>query len=112
MKELAQEKFIPYQSDNTSLTHSEIDELLQYLPEWQVMAVEGVSHLKRSFDFKNFAEALAFTNLVGEIAEHQGHHPLITLTWGKVTVEWWTHDLQGLHKNDFIMAAKTNQAYL
>ena len=111
MKELAHEKFIPHESDTSPLTDSEINELLQELPEWQVMTVEGISHLKRRFDFKNFATALAFTNVVGELAEQQGHHPLITLTWGKVTVEWWTHDIQGLHKNDFIMAAKTSQAY-
>jgi 4a-hydroxytetrahydrobiopterin dehydratase len=63
----------------------------------------------RRFRFKNFAQALAFTNQVGKIAEEQGHHPNILTEWGQVTVEWWTHVIQGLHQNDFIMAAKTDQ---
>ncbi|MEP0825876.1 MAG: 4a-hydroxytetrahydrobiopterin dehydratase, partial [Nitrososphaera sp.] len=63
---------------------------------------------EKSFAFKDFAEALAFTNRVGAIAEQEGHHPDILTEWGKVTVSWWTHKIKGLHKNDFIMAAKTD----
>ena len=65
---------------------------------------------KKSIPSKNFREALAFTNQVGEIAEAQGHHPGLLTEWGKVTVTWWTHKINGLHKNDFIMAAKTDTA--
>jgi 4a-hydroxytetrahydrobiopterin dehydratase len=64
--------------------------------------------LSRSFTFRNFAEALAFTNRVGALAEAEGHHPALFTEWGKVTVQWWTHKLKGLHRNDLIMAAKTD----
>lgn len=111
MTELAKEKCIPCESKVPPLTSEEINALKQELPEWQVLEVEGIPRLKRTFDFKNFIKALEFTNTVGELAEEQGHHPLISLTWGEVTVEWWTHNIKGLHKNDFIMAAKTNELY-
>ena len=60
---------------------------------------------------EDFAEALEFTNDVGAIAEEEGHHPAILTEWGRVTVTWWTHKIRGLHRNDFIMAAKTDQIY-
>lgn len=62
--------------------------------------------LERSFKFRDFQGALAFTNAVGRVAEEEGHHPEITLTWGRVTVRLWTHKIDGLHENDFILAAK------
>jgi 4a-hydroxytetrahydrobiopterin dehydratase len=108
MSELAQKKCIPCESDVPSLTKNEIQQLNLETPEWKVVEVDGVPRLKRDFSFKNFQEALNFTNEVGEVAEEQGHHPLICLTWGEVTVEWWTHNIKGLHQNDFIMAAKTD----
>jgi 4a-hydroxytetrahydrobiopterin dehydratase len=61
--------------------------------------------------YKNFVEALHFTNKVGELAETEGHHPSLLTEWGKVTVTWWTHKINGLHRNDFIMAAKTDELY-
>ena len=75
---------------------------------WQVVAEAGINRLVRIFKFKNFREALAFTNGVGELAEAAGHHPAILTEWGRVTVSWWTHKIKGLHKNDFIMAARTD----
>jgi 4a-hydroxytetrahydrobiopterin dehydratase len=74
-----------------------------------VVTKDGIKRLERSFKFNDFAEALAFTNQVGELAEKQGHHPDILTEWGKVTISWWTHAIKGLHKNDFIMAAKTDR---
>ncbi|TPW09733.1 MAG: pterin-4-alpha-carbinolamine dehydratase [Halothiobacillaceae bacterium] len=65
--------------------------------------------LSRTFIFPNFVEALAFTHKVGQLAEHEGHHPALLTEWGKVTVTWWTHKIKGLHVNDFVMAAKTDQ---
>jgi len=67
--------------------------------------------LSREFGFRNFAEAIAFSNRVGDIAEDEGHHPAILTEWGKVTVTWWTHKIGGLHKNDLIMAARTDKVY-
>ena len=86
----------------------EMGALLTQIPEWEVIEVEDVKRLQRSFTFSNFKEALSFTNRVGAIAEVADHHPAILTEWGRVTVTWWTHKIKGLHKNDFIMAAKTD----
>lgn len=69
-------------------------------------------HLEKEFLFKNFKQALAFTNRVGEIAEREGHHPTITLTWGKVTIQIWTHKINALSENDFILASKCDEQYI
>ena len=76
------------------------------MPDWQFVERDGIRRLQRVFVFSNFAEALAFTNRVGAIAEAEGHHPALLTEWGRVTVTWWTHKIGGLHRNDFIMAAK------
>jgi 4a-hydroxytetrahydrobiopterin dehydratase len=81
------------------------------VPEWQVREVGQVKRLERVFKLKDFVEALAFTNKIGTLAEAEGHHPLIVTEYGRVTVNWWTHKIQGLHQNDFIMAAKTDKLY-
>jgi len=81
------------------------------VPEWQIIERDGVKQLERVFPFPDFLQALAFTNRVGAIAEAEGHHPALLTEWGKVTVTWWTHKIKGLHRNDFIMAAKTDEAY-
>jgi 4a-hydroxytetrahydrobiopterin dehydratase len=78
------------------------------VPGWTVIDVEGEKRLERAFTFDNFAEALDFTNRIGGLAEENAHHPALLTEWGKVTVWWWTHKIDGLHRNDFIMAAKTN----
>ena len=67
--------------------------------------------MKRVFKFEDFEDALDFTNEVGDLAEEEGHHPILQTEWGKVTVTWWTHKIDGLHKNDFVMAAKCDEAY-
>jgi 4a-hydroxytetrahydrobiopterin dehydratase len=94
-----------------TVTQEEIQELHPQIPEWQIVERDGINRLERAFTFSNFAKALDFTNRVGTLAEEQGHHPVILLEWGKVTVEWWTHKINGLHRNDFIMAARSDQAY-
>jgi 4a-hydroxytetrahydrobiopterin dehydratase len=109
MTELAQSKCVACRGDEPTLTEAEISKLLPQAADWQVKEVDGEKRLARVFKLKNFVEALAFTNKVGEIAEQEGHHPLIITEWGKVTVQWWTHKIGGLHKNDFIMAAKTDR---
>lgn len=81
------------------------------VPEWQVVELGGEEQLQRVFKLKNFARAQEFTNKVGDLAEAEGHHPAILLEYGKVTVRWWTHKIGGLHKNDYIMAARTDEAY-
>jgi 4a-hydroxytetrahydrobiopterin dehydratase len=98
---------VPCRGGEPPLTDRQVEVLMPNLPGWQVKEVEGVKRLERTFKLKNFVEALEFTNRIGAIAEAEGHHPLIATEWGKVTVQWWTHKIHGLHNNDFIMAAKT-----
>ncbi|MFQ6675013.1 MAG: 4a-hydroxytetrahydrobiopterin dehydratase [Fidelibacterota bacterium] len=87
----------------------EMAEFLPQVPGWQVVERDEIQRLERVFSFRDFAQALAFTNRVGEIAEEEGHHPALLTEWGRVTVTWWTHKIRGLHRNDFIMAAKTDR---
>jgi 4a-hydroxytetrahydrobiopterin dehydratase len=111
MEELAQLKCTACRGDEPALTDAEIADLQPQVPDWRVIEVNGIKHLERVFTFKDFVAALAFTNLVGDLAEEEGHHPAILTEWGKVTVSWWTHKIKGLHRNDFIMAAKTDELY-
>lgn len=108
---LKEMKCVPCRGDEPSLTGPEIIELQPQVPEWQVVEQNGVKHLERTFKFKNFVQALDFTNQVGALAEQEDHHPSLLTEWGKVTVTWWTHKIKGLHRNDFIMAAKTDRIY-
>ena len=108
MTDLHQMKCVACRGGEPTLTDSEIEELQTQVPEWDVIEVEGVKRLERNFNLKNFIEAVAFTNKVAMTAEKEDHHPLIVTEWGRVKVQWWTHKIKGLHKNDFIMAAKTD----
>ncbi len=109
MNSLAQIKCIPCRGGDPALTEFEIADLLPQVGDWNIVVRDGIPHLERMFKFKNYSQAVEFTNRIAAIAEAEDHHPLIVLEWGKVTVQWWTHVVKGLHKNDFIMAAKTNQ---
>ena len=111
MEELTQLKCTACRGGDPTLTDVEIADLQPQVPEWRVIEVDGVKRLERIFTFKDFVAALAFTNMVGDLAEEEGHHPAILTEWGKVTVTWWTHKIKGLHRNDFIMAAKTDELY-
>lgn len=108
MSALQKETCEACRADSPRVTSAELEELGQQIPEWQVLERDGVKQLERQFRFKNFAEALAFTNKVGDLAEAAQHHPAILTEWGRVTVTWWTHKIKGLHRNDFVMAAKTD----
>ena len=92
-------------------TDEQIEEYMKALPDWEIIEEKEIRKLKRSYTFKNFAQALEFTDKIGALAESEGHHPFITLTWGRMTLKWWTHKIKGLHLNDFIMAAKSDQLY-
>ncbi len=93
------------------VTDQELVEYRKQVPEWDVVERDGVKRLERVYRFDNFVDALAFTNKIGQLAEEEGHHPALLTEWGKVTVSWWTHKIGGLHRNDFIMAAKTDEAF-
>ena len=109
MTGLAAENCVACRSDAPRVTDAEMRGLKPEIPQWSVVERDGVARLERVFPFANFAEALAFTNRVGALAEAAGHHPAITTEWGRVTVGWWTHAIAGLHRNDFIMAARTDE---
>lgn len=86
----------------------EMPALLREIPEWQLVTERDVEQLQRRFSFPNFRRAMDFANRIAELAEAEGHHPVLRVEWGAVTVAWWTHKINALHKNDFIMAAKTD----
>ena len=97
--------------DAPTVTDAEIAELQPQVPEWDLTEEEGIKKLSRVFPFDDFAKALAFTNALGELAEEEDHHPALLTEWGRVTVTWWTHKIRGLHRNDFVMAAKADELY-
>ncbi|MGI0119582.1 4a-hydroxytetrahydrobiopterin dehydratase [Zooshikella sp. RANM57] len=109
MSDLSSLKCEACQVGAPKVTEEELPKLLAEIPDWNIEVRDGIMQLERVFTFKNFKAALAFTNRVGEIAEEVFHHPSILTEWGQVTVTWWTHKIKGLHKNDFIMAAKTDE---
>lgn len=109
MENLTQEKCTACHKDAPRVTEEEIAQLKPQIPDWNIVEVDGEPHLERTYKFPDFKTALAFTNKVGEAAEAEGHHPALLTEWGKVKVSWWTHAISGLHRNDFIMAAKTEQ---
>lgn len=109
---LTSQHCVPCEIGGTPLSPTEIQAEIKSLasPEWQV--VENKKIMK-TFTCQNFVEALAFMKRIGDAAEYQGHHPDLKLhDYKLVTVEWWTHKIGGLHHNDFIMAAKTDQAFV
>ena len=104
--ELASKQCVPCRGGVPPLKGPQIGDLHRQLDEnWRVV---GEHHLTRDFTFKNFRQALDFTNRVGELAEEQGHHPDICLGWGRVALEIWTHKIDGLTESDFIFAAKVD----
>ena len=109
MQSLTEMKCEVCRSGAPQLTDKEIATFKPQVPEWRVVERDGIRRLERIFKFSSYSDALSFTNQVGRIAETEGHHPAILLEWGQVTVTWWTHKIRGLHRNDFIMAAKTDQ---
>ena len=112
MNDLVNEHCVRLRKDSRKVTAAELREFLPRIPEWKIVQRKRVKQLQRVFKFKDFAQALAFTNEVGKIAEAEDHHPALLTEWGRVTVNWWAHIIKGLHRNDFIMAAKTDEIYM
>tara|TARA_B100000482_G_C12578485_1_gene286857 strand:+ start:1019 stop:1357 length:339 start_codon:yes stop_codon:yes gene_type:complete len=109
MSDLVKQKCVACRADAPRVTDDELPDLLKQIPDWQPITTGSVLKLNKVFNFENYAEAISFTNKIAELAEEEDHHPAILLEWGKVEVTWWTHKIGGLHKNDFIAAAKTDQ---
>lgn len=106
MGSLADKTCVPCRGGVPSLTAEEIRPLHEEVPDWGVV---NVHHLERSFEFPDFRTALDFVVEVGELAEEQGHHPDLYLSWGRVDVEIWTHKIDGLTESDFVLAAKIDR---
>ncbi|MBM3939650.1 MAG: 4a-hydroxytetrahydrobiopterin dehydratase [SAR202 cluster bacterium] len=111
MPDLTKERCIACTPASPHVTEGEMLSLRPSVPEWRVVTEGSAKALWRSFRFRGFSDALAFANEVGRIAEEQGHHPVMTIELRKVTVVWTTQAIHNLHRNDFIMAAKTDQLH-
>lgn len=108
MSELAGMHCEACRADAPTVSEDELKSLIKDIPDWSVEVRDGVMQLERAYRFRNFADALEFANRVGAAAEQEGHHPALLVEWGRVTVTWWSHKIGGLHRNDFIMAARTD----
>ena len=109
MVELSQHTCEACRADAPRISDADLKDLMPKIPDWQVIVIDDIMRLNREFSFRNFEQAMSFSNRVGDLAEEAGHHPAILTEWGKVTVTWWTHKIRGLHKNDLIMAARTDE---
>jgi 4a-hydroxytetrahydrobiopterin dehydratase len=105
---LASQTCVPCRGGVPPLKGQELQQILRQVPQWKAV---DEHHITRVFTFPDFKQALDFVNRVGEVAERQGHHPDILLTWGKAEITMWTHKIEGLTRSDFIMAAKIDQLY-
>lgn len=92
-------------------TDTEVASFATAIPDWAIEIRDDIKQIERVYRFTNFVHALAFTQTIGELSEEQGHHPLLLTEWGSVTVTWWSHKIKGLHRNDFIMAARADALY-
>ena len=108
---LTQEKCVACRRDSPLVTQEEVAELRPQIPDWDLTNLDGIDRLQRVLKFGNFADALEFATALGNAADAEGHHPRLTVEWGRVGVDWWTHKIKGLHRNDFIMAAKTDAMF-
>ena len=105
---LAEKHCVPCRGGTPPLKGAELDQFTRQLPEWKVV---DSHHIERAFTFPDFVTALAFVNRIGAVAEQEGHHPDLTLGWGRVGVVTYTHAIKGLSESDFILAAKIDQLY-
>jgi len=108
---LARERCVACRRDSPRVTVKEIEELHPLVRDWRLTEDDGIKRLDRTFKVADFAAAILLADKVAEVAESEGHHPRLTVEWGRVNVAWWTHKIKGLHRNDFIMAAKTDGLY-
>ena len=111
MDELAELHCSPVTGTTLQLNEKDVIHYLSQLEDWRRYNKDSEPRLEKTFAFTDFKQALTFTNRVAQSAETENHHPAILTEWGRVTVTWWTHRINGLSLNDFIMAAKTDQLF-
>jgi 4a-hydroxytetrahydrobiopterin dehydratase len=105
---LADKTCVPCRGGVPPLKGAELEKLRRNVPQWNVV---DEHHLHRQFTFPDFKQAMNFVNRVGAVAEEQGHHPDILLSWGRAEITLWTHKIDGLTESDFIMAAKIDRVF-
>jgi 4a-hydroxytetrahydrobiopterin dehydratase len=106
VEQLGDKQCVPCRGGAPPLKGKDLEALHKFVPNWTVV---NEHHITRAYSFPDFAQALAFVNRVGALAEEQGHHPDILLAWGKAEITLWTHKIEGLTESDFIMAAKIDR---
>ncbi len=111
MADLNGEKCVACRRDSPPVTQEEVDALHPLVSGWDLITEDEIKKLDRVFSFPNFQQALDFTAEIGGLAEEEGHHPRLVTEWGKVRVTWWTHKIRNIHRNDFVMAAKSDVLY-
>lgn len=111
LKELAERRCDTHYQDTSALSETAYEHWLSVLPCWSVERTQNTPSLVCHFSFNDFSGALAFANVLGDVANEQNHHPELVIGWGRVTVRWTTSELGGLHENDFICAAKTQRLW-
>ena len=110
MNDLSSQSCEACQIDAPKVPRDQIKNLLLEINDWTLIE-ESINKLEKVFSFKSYKESLDFSNKVAALADEEDHHPQILLEWGKVTVTWWSHKIEGLHRNDFICAAKTDKLF-
>ena len=108
VEDLRRERCVACRRDAVPLLGEELDEMLLMVPDWDLITIDGVPRLERRFPVKGWRAAMLLTNQVGDLALVEDHHPVIRTEWGAVTVTWWTHIIRNLHRNDVLMAARTD----
>ena len=108
MSDLSQQACEACRADAPKISDDDLRQLMPQIPEWAVIVDDGIMKLERIFKFSNFVDAMAFSNRVAEVAEAADHHPAILTEWGRVTITWWSHKIKGLHRNDLILASRTD----
>ena len=108
MSDLVTESCEACRADAPKVSDEELAELIKEIPNWQPITEDNILRLRRTIEFKDYLSALEFTKSIAQMSEEEGHHPAILLEWGSVEITWWSHKIKGLHRNDFIAAAKTD----
>ena len=109
MEDLANGKCEVCRTGAPQVTSEQIKEYIQIVPEWEIIKDDSINKLTRCFKTKNYVETMKFVNAIADIANLQDHHPILLVEFNSIAVWWWTHKIKGLHRNDFIMAAKTDE---
>lgn len=109
MTDLADEHCEACRLDAPKLSSEALTQLLPEIPDWNVIEDNGVKQLQKIIKTRNFVDAMTLANKIGDLAEAHQHHPAILVEWGQLTIRWWSHKIKGLHKNDVILAAKTDK---